>query len=198
MKRRGRILVFVMIGFVALAGAVGCNKRSTPQDAQPVQVAEPDVEHTVRYSGETLAVIAKWYTGKATNWNAIRDANPGLRPERINLGQVIMIPRALVVEERPMPKDFVKSVSAAKAAKESEAAPSMAPTGMEGSASSEPVAVTPPTDTAPVDTAPTGTAQVEPTHTEPVVDTPPASSSSAASVADDKEREKLLDELLQQ
>ena len=73
-----------------------------------------DVVILISYSGETLAVIAAWYTGRATNWQAIRDANPGLRPERLNLGQIIMIPGDLVVQPEPMPKRFVTD-NAAKA-----------------------------------------------------------------------------------
>lgn len=190
--------IFALIIIIASCVFVtACNKPSTPPSAEPVVVQEPDIEHTVRYPGETLAVISKWYTGRATNWNAIMDNNPGLRPERINLGQMIMIPRALVVEERPMPRDFVKSVSTSKSAvtESVDSAPEVAPTQErptdEVSSSSE--ASSEMEASAPSPTA----AQIEPSS-EPVIEPTSSSSSAASSVTDDKEREKLLDELLQQ
>ena len=39
-------------------------------------------EHRVKWSGETLSLIAKWYTGSYGNWKAIAQANSGLNPNR--------------------------------------------------------------------------------------------------------------------
>jgi hypothetical protein len=90
----------------------GCSDRSRenpPPPAQNTAPTEPEpLIHQVSYSGETLALIASWYTGKSTNWTLIRDANPGIRPQRINLGQRIVIPGNLVSERSPMPKKFVQ------------------------------------------------------------------------------------------
>ncbi len=89
----------------------GCLRQTAPPEPQkPLELnSEPAaVEHVVSYSGETLALIASWYTGKASNWTFIRDANPGLRPERIALGRRIFIPGRMVIERNPMPKKFVQ------------------------------------------------------------------------------------------
>lgn len=199
MNKRPTLVLIAVMSLLTWLSLTGCNKKSSPPEAAPVVVQEPDIEHSVKYSGETLAVIAKWYTGRATNWNAIRDANPGLRPERINLGQVIMIPRALVVEERPMPREFVKSVTATKSgSKETEASPAdTAPTATSSVDSGEAKSSAPAEVTA-TDPAPgADLTQPEATKTDTVLDTAP-SSSSAPAATDDKEREKLLDELLQQ
>lgn len=102
---------FMSAALLSVGMLSGCNNRPAPVPPPKAPVSEPevapDVEHRISYSGETLAVIAAWYTGRATNWQAIRDANPGLRPERLNLGQIIMIPGDLVVQHDPMPKRFV-------------------------------------------------------------------------------------------
>lgn len=66
------------------------------------------VSHTIRYSGETLAVIAQWYTGSAVNWNRIMEHNPDVSPTALRLGQVIQIPLELVVKDDPMPESFLR------------------------------------------------------------------------------------------
>lgn len=64
------------------------------------------LEHTISWPGETLSVIAKWYTGKFDNWKALVKANPDLNPKRIHIGQRILIPEYLLTNRKPMPKDF--------------------------------------------------------------------------------------------
>ena len=47
--------------------------------------------HIVR-PGDTLESIAKKLLGRKSRWTRIRDANPGLKPERLRPGQTILIP----------------------------------------------------------------------------------------------------------
>jgi LysM repeat protein len=76
--------------------------------APPEEPKEPPyLVHTVTWPGETLALIAKWYTGDTENWRAIAKANPRLNPRRIRLGSQIQIPSELVKNREPMPKEFV-------------------------------------------------------------------------------------------
>ena len=70
------------------------------------------VEHTVQYRGETLSVIALWYTGDAENWTRIQDANPDLDRRNLTPGQQVTIPPELVVRSEPMPRSFVHSTRA--------------------------------------------------------------------------------------
>lgn len=70
-----------------------------------------DLEHRVG-PGETLAVISQWYTGKPTNWAAIKGANPGLNPNKLRLGQVVIIPGDMVIRREPIPRSFMKASSA--------------------------------------------------------------------------------------
>ena len=94
-----------------LAGLISaCGSAPPPPPPEPVAEAPQVLEHTVRYPGETLGVIAKWYTGKSTNWNLLVEANPGLNPNRISIGDVINIPRDILVTEKPLKKSAVRSV----------------------------------------------------------------------------------------
>lgn len=197
--------LFLLSLIVTFSPFYGCLPR--PEESPPPPPAEEtppqtkDVEHTVRYSGETLAVISKWYTGKTDNWRAIKNANPGLKPERMSLGQKILIPGDLVIQEEPMPQKTVRSWS--EAAKQKQATAPVAEQREEPAAKIEgdrpetdirveqPAAVPaaimkePPQET------------VEPESTKPVKASAPAAPAKASS-EDEKERERLLDELLSQ
>lgn len=78
---------------------------------EPVVVPEPeppmDHLHEVKYSGETLGLISRWYTGETDNWALIAESNPGLNPNRIFIGQFISIPEALVTRTESLPKRLV-------------------------------------------------------------------------------------------
>ena len=63
--------------------------------------------HTVRWPGETLSAISKWYTGRLKNWKVLAKANPELNPQRIIVGRKIRIPEYLLKTRKPMPKEFV-------------------------------------------------------------------------------------------
>jgi hypothetical protein len=63
--------------------------------------------HTVRWHGETLAYIAKWYTGDLHNWKVLAKANPKLNPNRIYKGNKIVIPEGMLKTRKPLPKNFL-------------------------------------------------------------------------------------------
>jgi len=63
--------------------------------------------HRVRWPGETLITIARWYTGDPENWQSVAQANPSLNPDHINIGDTIRIPRQLLNTSAPMPEAFV-------------------------------------------------------------------------------------------
>ena len=116
---------------------------------------QADIEHRVQYSGETLQVISAWYTGRGSNWQLIRAANPGLRPERINMGKTIVIPGNLVVERRPMPQNFLRDAINRSPARRpdatapTEAGPQGQPIGttdLIGKDTTAPTETTPPSD----------------------------------------------------
>jgi nucleoid-associated protein YgaU len=79
----------------------------------PVKEAHPQPVvflHTVKYSGETLSIIALWYTGNHGNWKEIAQANPDMKPNRIFPGDEIIIPESLLKNRDPLPKEFVDRI----------------------------------------------------------------------------------------
>ncbi|MFP3870320.1 MAG: LysM peptidoglycan-binding domain-containing protein [Syntrophobacteria bacterium] len=66
-----------------------------------------DHVHTIRWPGETLSIIAKWYTGDAENWRALAQANPNLDPNFIRVGDRIRIHSGLLKTREPMPHGFI-------------------------------------------------------------------------------------------
>ena len=61
-------------------------------------------QHTVHWPGESLSLIASWYTGSSENWRKLAKANPRLNPNRIKGGYVINIPSALLKTRVPLPQ----------------------------------------------------------------------------------------------
>jgi LysM repeat protein len=64
--------------------------------------------HTVQRRGETLPIIAKWYTGKSVNWKALSKVNPGINSQRIRIGCRVKIPGNLLVTRESMSAEFTK------------------------------------------------------------------------------------------
>lgn len=73
--------------------------------------------HTVKYRGETLSIIALWYTGNHDSWKKIAQGNPNLDPNRIFPGDEIFIPEGMLKTHDPLPKEFVDRIYS-KASKE--------------------------------------------------------------------------------
>ena len=65
--------------------------------------------HSVRWKGETLFTIAKWYTGSGKNWKALSKANPKLNPNRMSINDNIVIPENLIKYRKPMTLSFLSS-----------------------------------------------------------------------------------------
>ena len=78
------------------------------------ELQPPPYTHEVRWPGETLSHIARWYTSSDSNWEKIAEANPGLKPRRIQIGDKIFIPEELLKVRKPMPRDYVHSLAAPK------------------------------------------------------------------------------------
>ena len=120
------VIVGVLVCLITSLAA--CAKESHFVDETALEAQQYYV-HTVRYSGETLGLIANWYTGEVRNWNLIQEANPGLRPERITIGQQINIPRGIMTNSETLTREVVRggvrNRSAASSAKSSSSLPAV-------------------------------------------------------------------------
>jgi hypothetical protein len=71
-------------------------------------VADQDVIlHTVQWQGESLTLIAAWYTGDPRNWTILAAINGGDGSDAVRASEVILIPKALLTTETHMPRAFV-------------------------------------------------------------------------------------------
>jgi hypothetical protein len=117
LKIVGRVLLIV-IGLAMVNGIAACGRTAQKRDnavhqEQALQApAEPDYYvHTVRWPGETLGIIAKWYSGDVRNWQMVADANPAINPRSIRIGDMIRIPESILRTREPMPKSFLARFS---------------------------------------------------------------------------------------
>ncbi|GAB6097467.1 hypothetical protein JCM14469_37210 [Desulfatiferula olefinivorans] len=81
--------------------------RETPATEPPVPPGPAFYRHSVRLPGETLSLVAKWYTGSAARLREIARINPTLDPNRLAVGDVVSIPMAMITRDRPMPRTFL-------------------------------------------------------------------------------------------
>jgi hypothetical protein len=84
-------------------------RRDVKPEARKAHSREPagHLVHRVRWPGESLSIIAKWYTGEFNNWKALADFNPKLKPDRIWVGQEILVPEGLLKTWEPVSESFV-------------------------------------------------------------------------------------------
>lgn len=132
MIRTPLVGIIVTLGFIGCAGSAKAPQASLA--LKPSKVSSGDVNmttgvppghvepvareaqsprqprhlvHWVRWPGESLSLIAKWYTGKLNNWKILADFNPKLKPDRIFVGEKILVPEGLLKTREPMPRSFV-------------------------------------------------------------------------------------------
>ena len=84
----------------------------SPQDVRPLPPPEVKyLNHKIKWPGENLILIARWYTGSAKNWVRLVEANPGIEPRRIQIGDSILIPEDLLKTRQPMPIEFLSAAT---------------------------------------------------------------------------------------
>jgi hypothetical protein len=81
----------------------------TPIQSQAEQEAAETLyyAHSVRWSGETMSIIAGWYTGNIRNWKILAEVNPGIKPNRLSVGMTIRIPSHIMKTKTTMPKEHI-------------------------------------------------------------------------------------------
>ena len=107
--RKGLIGIILVLACMVLGCAYSSKEaKPTPsvEKAQPPEKS-PYFVHKIRWPGETLSVIAMWYTGNFRNWRALAKANPKLNPNRMFCGSELVVPTDLLKTRKPLPKEFV-------------------------------------------------------------------------------------------
>jgi hypothetical protein len=120
--------------FIVCAGCVAKTEQNVKPLAEPpaeyprvVQeekvVTYPDgyYIHTVKFPQENISIIAKWFTGDATNWEVLAACNPTINPNRIFLGNEIKIPRNIMTRQDAMTLEFVEKHQARPKRKQAKA-----------------------------------------------------------------------------
>jgi LysM domain-containing protein len=82
-----------------------------PPAAAPAKPVLPEgttfFVHTVKFSGETVSIIAAWYLGDKMRFDVLAVANPEINPTLIKVGMKIKIPETAMKTRETMPKEFV-------------------------------------------------------------------------------------------
>ncbi|ABK18216.1 LysM peptidoglycan-binding domain-containing protein [Syntrophobacter fumaroxidans] len=111
--------IVLLIPVIAALFFCGCatTDQSAKQEsaaAPPPAVEEPEfISHKV-YAGETMASIAKWYTGKESKWREIAEDNPGLNPKALKQGDLVKVRVSLATAHTAQPSHSTRPRKAAK------------------------------------------------------------------------------------
>jgi hypothetical protein len=111
MIKKAGMLLLVM--GAAVLFCTGCNliaAQKPKTEWKPAEtVTRPPYIHTVKYPGETLRIISKWYTGDVNNWEALAEANPNINHEKMPAGSKIFIPENLLKTTEPLTEEYITS-----------------------------------------------------------------------------------------
>lgn len=90
-------------------GAVDATGKAPagPGSAGETVTASSYYKHQVKWNGETVSIIAAWYTGDKLNWETLARHNPSIDPLRIHPGMRILIPENTMRTKKKMTKEFV-------------------------------------------------------------------------------------------
>ena len=102
----------IAAGTMILIPAKLIKNKKLPTEAFAAKHRVYYFEHRVKWSGESLSLIAGWYTGRYGNWKAIAQVNPGLNPNRIAVGNIIYIPPEIMKTKKPLPRKVVSKTLA--------------------------------------------------------------------------------------
>ena len=117
-NRMCRLLVTAVLVTVVVGCSMFKPKLSPPEAAKTPSYAattavKPPTQksahliHQILWPGETLSIIAKWYTGDYRNWPALVEATPWLVNSRVAVGDKVLIPDHLVTNRSPLPKTYL-------------------------------------------------------------------------------------------
>lgn len=110
--RKTRSFIITLL-FAFMVCMTGCSSLSAPALVEKNTL----FAHQIRYSGESLSVIAKWYTGKIANWKVLQRSNPDINAHHMSIGDTVYIPHKLMKRQDPLPQRFVRELNTTKSKK---------------------------------------------------------------------------------
>ena len=108
----------LLLLLILLCGCLG--RPVPPKLGLPKSEASQPVVHIVSSNEESLQDIAKWYTGKASNWAILSQYNSRKGKTKLLKGESILIPQGLLKHRKPFVSEVKKSNSVPKKAAKSE------------------------------------------------------------------------------
>jgi len=110
----GPVVLVLLCIFTGCSQVRELGERVLPSEGTKAEASKPRKGtayfiHEVKWNGESLSIIAKWYTGSVENWKVLANINPGIDPGRIHIGQEVRIPEDLLNTRKSMPESFVAS-----------------------------------------------------------------------------------------
>ena len=79
-----------------------------PEPIEKAKTVDEDYVHTILWEGETLSLISLWYTDHIINWEKIAAHNNIKENEMLQIDQQIIIPRSLIVNDKPLSKEWLE------------------------------------------------------------------------------------------
>ena len=99
-----RNCIMLLICIFISSHFIGCNLfKPKEKDWKPVTPQKKAVVHVVKYDGETLDIISKWYTGDTLNKNILAESNPSISLSELLPGDKIFIPNEILKNRSPDP-----------------------------------------------------------------------------------------------
>ena len=100
------------MGIFCLACLAGCAAVDDGGGQADEAEREDVYVHTVEWPGETLPMIAQWYTGNKDNWKILAKTNPNIASGHLAVDDRVLIPFGLVKNNKGMPKEFIATFNA--------------------------------------------------------------------------------------
>jgi LysM repeat protein len=135
-----RIGTLLIGGTIAVLICTGCietyspSKKTSAPSPPPPSVSAPSKPYLLEtpkeeekfiyhkiMAGETMGSIAKWYSGDAEDWVKIAEANPGVKPTALHIGDKLKIPASMATEHKEQP-DFSTASLISRSKKDAQAA----------------------------------------------------------------------------
>jgi hypothetical protein len=108
LRKSGLLLLLSGVIFLCCSGCNMTGAKKTETVFKPVAtVSRQPYVHTVKFPGETLRIISKWYTEDENNWEAIAKANPYMDYEKMTEGTRVFIPENLLKTTEPLSEEYI-------------------------------------------------------------------------------------------